>query len=88
MSTAHLEGLHYKPRIDKELLAAHAEGLIGMSACLKGEINMAIQADQLAVFGIDAALKILKGEAPPADQTTQVDFITGPESSRKSGGAR
>ena len=47
MSTAHLEGMHYKPRIDKELLAAHSEGLIGMSACLKGEINMAIQADQL-----------------------------------------
>ena len=37
---------HYKPRIDKELLAAHCEGLIGMSACLKGEINMAIQADR------------------------------------------
>ncbi len=47
MSSAHLEGMHYKPRIDKEMLAAHAEGLIGMSACLKGEINMAIQADQL-----------------------------------------
>nr|MBA3650779.1 DNA polymerase III subunit alpha [Chthoniobacterales bacterium] len=47
MSTAHLEGMHYKPRIDKELLAQHSDGLIGMSACLKGEINMAIQADQL-----------------------------------------
>ena len=33
-------------------------------------------ADQLAVFGIEAALKILKGEAPPADQTTSVDLIT------------
>jgi ribose transport system substrate-binding protein len=32
-------------------------------------------ADQLAVFGIEAALKILKGEAPPADQTTAVDLI-------------
>jgi ribose transport system substrate-binding protein len=32
--------------------------------------------DQLAVFGIEAALKILKGEAPPADQTTVVDLIT------------
>ncbi|MEO8440461.1 MAG: DNA polymerase III subunit alpha [Spartobacteria bacterium] len=47
MSTAHLEGMHYKPRIDRELLASHSEGLIGMSACLKGEINMAIQSDQL-----------------------------------------
>jgi DNA polymerase-3 subunit alpha len=48
ISTAHLDGFHYKPRIDKELLAAHSAGLIGMSACLKGEVNMAIQADNLA----------------------------------------
>jgi ribose transport system substrate-binding protein len=34
--------------------------------------------DQLAVFGIEAALKILNGEAPPADQTTPVDLITKP----------
>jgi ribose transport system substrate-binding protein len=32
--------------------------------------------DRLAVFGIEAALKILKGEAPPADQITAVDLIT------------
>lgn len=32
--------------------------------------------DQLAVFGIEAALKILRGEAPPADQTTAVDLIS------------
>jgi ribose transport system substrate-binding protein len=35
-------------------------------------------ADQLAVFGIEAALKILKGQAPPADQTTAVDLVTKP----------
>jgi ribose transport system substrate-binding protein len=33
-------------------------------------------ADQLAVFGIEAALKILKGSAPPTNQTTAVDLIT------------
>src|SRR4051794_13857834 len=38
-SAAYLEGFYYKPRIDKELLRKHAEGLIGLSACLKGEIN-------------------------------------------------
>src|SRR3954453_14410486 len=48
ISSAHLDGMHYKPRIDKELLSKHADGLIGMSACLKGEINMAIQSDNLA----------------------------------------
>ena len=34
----HLEGHHYKPRIDRESLAAHAEGLICLSACLGGEV--------------------------------------------------
>jgi DNA polymerase-3 subunit alpha len=48
ISTAHLDGFHYKPRIDKELLAKHSSGLIGLSGCLKGEINMAIQSDNLA----------------------------------------
>ena len=32
--------------------------------------------DQLAVFGIEAALKMLNGQAPPADQTTAVDLVT------------
>ncbi len=36
-SLGFLEGFYYKPRIDLELLAAHAEGLIGLSACLSGE---------------------------------------------------
>ena len=39
---AWLEGFYYKPRIDKELLRAHADGLIGSSACLAGEIARAI----------------------------------------------
>ena len=39
ISKAYLEGFYYRPRIDKELLAEHAEGLIGLSGCLKGEVN-------------------------------------------------
>ena len=38
VTKAYLEGFYYKPRIDKELLRQHSEGLIGMSACLSGEI--------------------------------------------------
>ncbi|HEX5759188.1 MAG TPA: DNA polymerase III subunit alpha [Thermoanaerobaculia bacterium] len=38
-SASFLEGFYYKPRIDKELLRRHADGLVGLSACLKGEIN-------------------------------------------------
>jgi DNA polymerase-3 subunit alpha len=44
VSMAHLEGMYYKPRIDKEILAQHAEGLIGTSACLAGEVARAITA--------------------------------------------
>ena len=38
LTQSYLEGFYYRPRIDKELLAAHGEGLIGLSACLKGEL--------------------------------------------------
>jgi DNA polymerase-3 subunit alpha len=47
ISTAHLDGFHYRPRIDKELLKEHAAGLIGLSGCLAGEVNSAIQANRL-----------------------------------------
>lgn len=38
VTAAHLDGFYYKPRIDKEILRAHSEGLIGLSACLGGEL--------------------------------------------------
>ncbi len=38
-SAAFLEGFYHRPRIDKELLRQHSEGLIASSACLKGEVN-------------------------------------------------
>lgn len=37
-SIAHLDGYYYKPRIDKETLKKHSEGLIACSACVQGEI--------------------------------------------------
>src|SRR5215475_5189933 len=48
VTAAHLEGYYYKPRIDKEILAAHKEGLIALSGCLASEIPEWIQKDQLA----------------------------------------
>jgi DNA polymerase-3 subunit alpha len=61
-SAAFLEGYHYVPRIDKELLEAHKEGLICLSGCASGEFsefilkNQMEEAEQLArwfhgVFG-------------------------------------
>src|SRR5918999_48427 len=43
VTDAHLDGYYYKPRIDREYLAKHAEGLIGLSACLNGEIPRALE---------------------------------------------
>lgn len=61
---AHLDGFYYKPRIDWELLKAHHEGLICLSACLQGQIAQLLLANQdteaervareyLEVFGTD-----------------------------------
>ncbi len=38
VSKAYLEGFYYKPRIDKDILEQYSGGLIGLSACLKGEV--------------------------------------------------
>ena len=39
---AHLEGFYYRPRVDKELLEKHNQGLIALSACLAGEVSQLI----------------------------------------------
>ena len=38
VSRANIEGFYYRPRVDKELLARHSEGLICLSACIQGEV--------------------------------------------------
>lgn len=38
VTSAHLEGYYYRPRIDWELLTKHHEGLICLSACLQGQV--------------------------------------------------
>jgi DNA polymerase-3 subunit alpha len=38
VSAGYTEGFYYRPRIDKDLLAQHSAGLIGLSSCLKGEV--------------------------------------------------
>ena len=48
VSAGYLEGFYYKPRMDKEILSRHAEGLIALSGCLRGEINEALLADDFA----------------------------------------
>ena len=45
-SIAFLEGFYYHPRIDREILEAHSEGLICLSGCLAGEFNQHILKDR------------------------------------------
>jgi DNA polymerase-3 subunit alpha len=45
VTDAHLDGYYYKPRIDRDYLAGKAQGLIGLSACLNGEIPRALESE-------------------------------------------
>ena len=69
VSMGFTDGFYYKPRIDKEILKKHHEGLIALSACLAGEVNQAILNDDMEkakevaqwfknVFGEDYYLEI------------------------------
>jgi DNA polymerase III subunit alpha len=63
-SIGYLEGFYYRPRIDKEVLRKHHEGLIGLSACLHGEISS----------------KLLKGKKQEAeDAAREYQDIFGPD---------
>ncbi len=46
ITKAHLEGFYYRPRIDKEILKQHSEGLIALSACPAGEIPQLVLNNQ------------------------------------------
>lgn len=55
ITKAHLAGFYYKPRVDHDLLREHSEGLIALSACLKGEVAAAILS-----HGDDAAADMIR----------------------------
>jgi DNA polymerase-3 subunit alpha len=58
-SRAFLEGFYHKPRIDRELLEAHNEGLICLSGCVSGELSRTLlagsTADEAIARGRDVA---------------------------------
>ena len=41
-TAAQLEGFYYRPRIDREFLAAHSDGLIATTGCMSGEVPRAL----------------------------------------------
>ena len=71
VSTAHIEGMYYRPRVSHEVLEKYHEGLICSSACIAGELPRAIlsgkegEADRVIewhkkVFGDDYYLEVMK----------------------------
>ncbi|GKS58750.1 DNA-directed DNA polymerase [Nitrospira sp.] len=48
VSKAYLEGFYYKPRMDKDILQQHSDGLIALSGCLSGEVAYLIGQHDLA----------------------------------------
>ncbi len=63
VTDAHLDGYYYKPRIDRDYLAQHAEGLVGLSACLNGEVARALeQNDEDEARRIAASYRDILGE--------------------------
>jgi DNA polymerase-3 subunit alpha len=78
VSIGHLEGMYYKPRVDRQVLGQYSEGLIGLSGCLGSEVSQAIvhdnpdRARRLAeeyrdIFGPDNWFFEVQGH-PTADQ--------------------
>ena len=55
VSKGYLEGFYYTPRVDKQLIREHSEGLIALSACLGGELPQAIMKS-----GYEAGLAIAR----------------------------
>ena len=77
VSTAHIEGMYYRPRVSHEVLEKYHEGLICSSACMAGEVPRAILAGDMKkvdeviawhkkVFGEDYYLEVMlhKTEVP------------------------
>jgi len=64
ISIGYLEGFYYKPRIDKEVLAQHKNGLIVLTSCLKGILNVHLTQEQfdLARKELDDFIQILGKE--------------------------
>ena len=80
---AHLEGFYYRPRVDRELLAQHREGLIALSGCASGEVprNLLngdrdrarrVMAEWLDIFGRDSFYaELQRHDWPELDQANK-----------------
>jgi DNA polymerase III subunit alpha len=85
-SRAYLEGYWYKPRVDKELLAEHSEGVVALSGCLASESNQALLrgdvdaarrslGEMAEIFGSDRFFVELQDHGIEEQQRTMPDLI-------------
>ena len=86
VSMAYVEGFYMKPRVDMDLLRAHSEGLIALSACLAGELPRRLRAgdyegakahalEMAAIFGPDHYYLELQDHGIPAQKQVAADLI-------------
>jgi DNA polymerase-3 subunit alpha len=87
ITIAHLEGFYYKPRIDRETLAKHSEGLVCLSGCMKGELSQALLKQNLeeahgvinfyrSVFGDNYFLEIMHHPVVPGSSEIKKQIIS------------
>ena len=85
VSTGHLEGLYYKPRVSHEILEKYHEDLICSSACIAGEVPQRILAGDIAgaeesiewfkrVFGEDYYLEVMAHETEVPGQSKEIYY--------------
>lgn len=88
VSKAHLEGFYYKPRIDRELLESHHDGLVCLSGCFQGEIPYHLKMGRMeeakntakyykSLFGDDYYLEIQEHDKDLAPKIMEISEAVG-----------
>jgi DNA polymerase-3 subunit alpha len=85
-SLAYTEGFYYRPRVDKELLREHNEGLICLTACLSGEVAMYLKRDDgagarravddyLEIFGENNVFLEMQDQGIPEEEKVNAGVV-------------
>ncbi len=86
VTSAHLEGFYYKPRVDFEILEKYHEGIIALSGCMSGEIAHLIAGNQikeaeavlehyLKIFGRDFYLELQRHPQVPEQEEVNKELV-------------
>ena len=67
VTSSHLEGFYYRPRVDRDILKQHSEGLIVMSGCASGELPILLSQ---GAYGRSARRRELVSRCPSTTTTS------------------